>query len=138
MNSLAAGQRHPAKVDWFDDAAWACVANNFGVAAEVARQSRCKGFMFDTEQYEGATVFDYRQQKDKDKKTFAEYQARIRQRGREWVQAVNKHYPHITILLQGSLLDGWKASAYRACNRSPRGCQDPPFRSLRPTSVHAR
>jgi hypothetical protein len=89
----------PAKVDWFDDNAWATIANNFGVAARVAKEGRCKGFMFDTEQYEGVTVFDYRQQKDKHKKTFADYRAKVRERGREWIKAVNKEYPYITILL---------------------------------------
>jgi hypothetical protein len=89
----------PGKVDWFDDEAWACVVNNFGVAAQVAKEGRCKGFMFDTEQYEGVKVFDYRQQKEKDKKTFAAYQAKVRQRGREWARAVNQQFPDITILL---------------------------------------
>jgi hypothetical protein len=89
----------PAKTDWFDDHAWSSVVDNFGVAAHVACEGRCKGFMFDTEQYEGVTVFDYRKQKDKDKKTFAEYQAKVRQRGSQWIKAVNKHYPAITILL---------------------------------------
>ena len=90
----------PGKVDWFDDEAWGSVQNNFGVAAYVAREGLCKGFMFDTEQYDGAvTLFDYRQQKDKDKRAFADYQAQVRKRGREWIQAVNKEYPGITILL---------------------------------------
>jgi len=89
----------PGKVDWFDDEAWTCVANNFGVAAGVAKQGRCKGFMFDTEQYERIVVFDYRQQKNKGKKTFADYRAKVRQRGREWAKAVNKEYPDVTVLL---------------------------------------
>jgi hypothetical protein len=100
----------PGKVDWFDDNAWAGVVNNFAVAAHVAREGRCKGFMFDTEQYDGVTVFDYRQQKDRNTKTFAEYQARVRQRGREWIQAVNRHYPDITILLTF----GYEVSLWRA------------------------
>jgi hypothetical protein len=100
----------PAKVDWFDDEAWACVANNFGVAAHVAKDGLCKGFMFDTEQYEGVTVFDYRRQKDKDKRTFAEYRAKVRERGREWVKAVNKEYPDITILMTfGYDVSYWRA-----------------------------
>jgi hypothetical protein len=99
----------PAKVNWFDDDAWASVVNNFGVAAHVAKDGRCKGFMFDTEQYEGITVFDYRKQKDK--KTFAEYQAKVRQRGREWAKAVNKQYPDITILLTfGYDVTYWRAA----------------------------
>src|SRR5436190_9762189 len=100
----------PAKVDWFDDEAWASVVNNFGVAAHVAKEGRCKGFMFDTEQYEGITVFDYRKQKDKGQKTFAEYQAKVRQRGREWAKAVNKQYPDITILMTF----GYDVSLWRA------------------------
>jgi len=87
----------PAKTDWFDDGTWGLVANNFGVAAQLAKAGRCKGFMFDTEQYEGVTVFDYRKQKDK--RTFADYQAKVRQRGREWIKSVNQHYSDITILL---------------------------------------
>jgi hypothetical protein len=86
----------PGKVDWFDDQAWTTVLGNFGVAAQIARQGRCKGFMFDVEQYDGQ-LFDYRQQKEK--KTFAEYQRQVRQRGKEWVRAVNKEHPAITILL---------------------------------------
>jgi hypothetical protein len=39
----------PGKVDWFDDPAWATVLNNSGVAAQVAKQGRCKGFMFDVD-----------------------------------------------------------------------------------------
>jgi hypothetical protein len=42
---------------------------------------------------------DYRQQKHKDSRTFAEYQAKVRQRGKEWILAVNKEFPDITILL---------------------------------------
>jgi len=89
----------PAHIDWFDDAAWANVANNFGVAAHVAKKGRCKGFMFDTEQYEGVTEFDYREQKDKAKRSFADYQAKVRQRGREWMKAVNAQNPSPVILL---------------------------------------
>jgi hypothetical protein len=88
----------PGKVDWFDDQEWSMVLNNVQVAARIAKQGRCKGFMFDVEQYEGK-LFDYRQQKYKDSRTFAEYQQKVRQRGREWMQAVNKEFPDITILL---------------------------------------
>jgi ribulose bisphosphate carboxylase small subunit len=100
----------PGKVDWFDDDAWAAVASNFGVAARVAKEGRCKGFMFDTEQYEGVTAFDYRKQKDRGTKSFADYQAKARQRGREWARAVNKEFPDITVLLTfGYEVSRWKA-----------------------------
>ncbi|MBI1913221.1 MAG: hypothetical protein HYS12_00430 [Planctomycetes bacterium] len=88
----------PGKVDWFDDRAWAVVVHNAGVAAQVARRGSCKGFMFDVEQYEGR-LFDYRQQKHRATKTFAQYGAQVRRRGREWIQEINKHFPDVTLLL---------------------------------------
>ena len=54
--------------------------------------------MFDNEQYQ-SSLFDYRKQQHRDKKSFAEYGAKVRQRGREWMQEVAGHYPNITILL---------------------------------------
>jgi hypothetical protein len=88
----------PGKVDWFDDAAWKIVAQNFGVAARLAREGGCRGIMFDSEQYQ-AWLFDYRRQSQRGKKSFAEYEAKVRQRGREWMQEVAGHYPQITILV---------------------------------------
>jgi hypothetical protein len=88
----------PGKVDWFDDEAWKVVAQNFGVAAQIAKDSGCKGLMFDDEEYQGP-LFDYRKQLHRDKKSFAEYGAKVRQRGREWMQEVAGHYPEITILM---------------------------------------
>ncbi len=88
----------PGKVDWFDDAAWKVVAQNFGVAAEVAKQGRCAGLMFDNEQYQ-SSLFEYRKQPHRDKKSFADYGAKVRQRGAEWMREVAEHDPNITILL---------------------------------------
>lgn len=88
----------PGKVDWFDDPAWQTVSDNFAVAARIAKQGGCKGFMFDVEQYEGQ-LFNYAKQKHQGQKPFAEYQARVRQRGQEWMKAVHGAYPDITILL---------------------------------------
>jgi len=88
----------PGKVDWYDDQAWAVVLQNSTVAAQIAKQGGCKGFMFDVEQYEGQ-LFNYGKQKHRDSKSFAEYQAKVRQRGREWMKAVGGQFPEITILL---------------------------------------
>ena len=88
----------PGKVDWFDDAAWGVVLNNFGLAARFAKEGSCKGFMFDVEQYEG-NLFSYQKQPGRDKRSFADYRKKVRHRGREWMQEVNRHFPDITILL---------------------------------------
>lgn len=88
----------PGNVDWFDDAAFGVVLGNFEVAAEVARQGHARGFMFDVEQY-NASLFEYKKQKHHPGKSFAEYQAKVRSRGREWMTAVARRFPDITILL---------------------------------------
>jgi hypothetical protein len=85
----------PGKVDWFDDATWSTVRDNFSVAAQVAKEGRCTGFMFDVEQYEGQ-LFNYAQLPPR---PLADYQAKVRQRGAEWIRAVNAQFPNITILL---------------------------------------
>ena len=88
----------PGTVDWFDDAAWRVVLGNFALAAQVANEGAARGFMFDVEQY-NSQLFAYRKQKDRTGRSLAEYQAKVRQRGQEWIREVTRHYPAITILL---------------------------------------
>ena len=99
----------PGTFDWFDDKEWSGVLNNCAVAAQVARQGGCKGFMLDTEQYDGVVLFDYGKQKHHDAKSFADYQAKVRERGREWITAVNRHFPDIAIMLTF----GYRTAHYR-------------------------
>ncbi len=88
----------PGNVDWFDDAAFATVVHNAKVAAKVARDGGCKGFMFDIEQY-NEPPFSYEKLAHKDTKTFAEYEQIVRRRGREFMQAINTEFPDIVVLL---------------------------------------
>lgn len=88
----------PGDVDWFDDAAWAVVLHNFGVAAQIAKAGGVKGFMLDTEQYK-SLLFSYGPLSSGNAKPFSEYQSKVRQRGREWIQEINRWFPEITLLL---------------------------------------
>ncbi len=88
----------PGGVDWFDDAAWEVVQKNFGLASRLARKGRTRGFMFDVEQYD-AHLFLYAKQKGRDGRSFAQYQAKVRERGSQWMREVAGEYPSITILL---------------------------------------
>ncbi|HEX4073413.1 MAG TPA: arylsulfatase, partial [Planctomycetaceae bacterium] len=88
----------PGDVDWFDDDAWNIVLDNFSLAAQIAKAGGAKGFLFDTEQYQGSP-FCYREQKHKAKRTFAEYQAKVRERGEQWMRTVNGRFADITILV---------------------------------------
>lgn len=88
----------PGDVDWFDDRAWAVVLNNFSVAARIAKQGGCKGFMFDVEQY-NAELFNYGKQVHREAKPFDAYRAQVRRRGQQWMKAVGGPFPDITLLL---------------------------------------
>ncbi|NCO41114.1 MAG: hypothetical protein COY42_15130 [Armatimonadetes bacterium CG_4_10_14_0_8_um_filter_66_14] len=88
----------PGDVDWFDDAAFAGVVNNARLAGRVAHEGGCKGLMFDIEMY-GKPLFTYDKQAHKEAKSFAEYEAQVRRRGRELMRAFNQWYPDITVLL---------------------------------------
>ena len=111
----------PGKVDWFDDQAWAVVLQNYTVAAQVAKQGGCQGFMFDVEQYEGQT-FDYRQQPHRETKPFAEYQAKVRQRGQEWMKAVGGQFPDLTMLLTFGYSIAQPAAVPRTGPKSATAC----------------
>jgi len=88
----------PGDVDWFDDAAMAVVWNNAKLAARLAKQGGCKGFMFDVEMYHKA-LFSYPEQNQLRPGSFEEYEAKLRQRGREFMQAVNSEFPDIKMML---------------------------------------
>jgi hypothetical protein len=88
----------PGDVDWFDDAGMAVVWNNAKLAARLAKQGGCKGFMFDVEMY-GKPLFSYTEQSKLHAASFEDHEAKVRQRGREYMRAVNSEYPDITMML---------------------------------------
>src|SRR5213078_4722103 len=61
-------------------------------------ESKCRGILFDIEQYDGA-LFDYRKQKDVKTKGWERYAAQTRRRGREVMEAFQKDYPGLPIFL---------------------------------------
>jgi hypothetical protein len=86
----------PAKLDWFDD--YSAVIHNARLAARVAREGKCRGILFDIEQYEGL-LFDYRKQRDREAKSWGLYAAQVRRRGREVMGAFQEGFPKATIFL---------------------------------------
>lgn len=89
---------NPGNVDWFDDAGWKHVVEHWRIAAWLAKQGGLKGLLFDPEPYTPPFAqFSYRVQAGKAEHTFAEYQAKARERGREVMRAVAAEYPEITL-----------------------------------------
>lgn len=83
--------------DWFDDAQWTAIEKNVGVVAKAGRIGKCVGICFDPEPY-GANPWDYRNTAHKDTKSFAEYAAKVRERGAQFIRAVERELPHPKIL----------------------------------------
>ncbi len=86
----------PGNIDWFDD--WAAVLHNARLAARIAREGGLKGILLDTEQYE-APLFDYREQRDHGRRSYLNYAAQARRRGREVIQAINDAFPDSVLFL---------------------------------------
>jgi hypothetical protein len=86
----------PADLDWFDD--FSAILGNARLAAEVARRGRCRGILFDIEQYD-AQLFDYRKQRDTKTKSWDAYAAQVRVRGREVLEAFQEGFPDLVVFL---------------------------------------
>ncbi len=114
----------PGDLDWFDD--HAAVLANARLAAKVAREGRCAGILFDVEEYRGG-LFTYAKQRDAKTKSWDEYAAKARQRGREVMAAFQGGYPDLTVFLTfGHSLP--RTTSRGARNRSPNratGCWRP-------------
>ena len=90
---------NPGDVDWFDDDGWRAIVEHWRIAARLAKQGGAKGIGFDPEPYyEPHAAFKYSAQAGRDRRTFEEYAAKARERGREVMKAVAAEYPDITIL----------------------------------------
>jgi hypothetical protein len=97
----------PGKLDWFED--FSAIVNNARLAAKVAHDGGCKGILFDTEQY-NFPLFTYRKQRDATQKSWDEYAAQVRKRGREVMQAFQEGYPDPTVFLTFGYSLAWAQS----------------------------
>ncbi len=91
-NFLATGVT-PGDVDWFSDADWAVVCNNFAVMARIARETGMKGLIFDPEEYSSQLWSGGNIKGHSREESFA----KARQRGREFGNAIFKEFPNIRL-----------------------------------------
>jgi len=99
----------PGDIDWFDD--FSSVIANARLAARVARAGSCDGILFDTEPYAGP-VFDYRRQRDVSRRSFDEYAAQVRRRGREVMEAFQSELPDLVVFYTFGYSHVWWQSRY--------------------------
>jgi hypothetical protein len=86
----------PGDLDWFDD--YSAVVTNARLAAQLAREGRARGVLLDVEQYQGR-LFDFRAQRDAQRRGWGAYSAQARLRGREVMTALQEGYPGLTVFL---------------------------------------
>jgi hypothetical protein len=87
--------------DYFDDAGWNIVANNFATVAQAAQANGLVGILFDNECYPGynACMFNYPQDvKNASTYTLAQYIAEARLRGQQVMQAMVAKFPNIKVM----------------------------------------
>jgi len=88
------GNRH--LVDWFNDTDWQTIAANMRLYANAAKTAKCVGFVVDPEPY-GPNPWQYTLQLYPGK-SFAEVEAKVRQRGAQWLSAIQDEFPNPRIL----------------------------------------
>lgn len=77
------------KEDWFGD--FSAILANSKLAGRVAKEGGQKGILFDIEQYT-APIFAYREQREAKTKSYEEYAAQVRKRGKEVMEAFQEGY----------------------------------------------
>ena len=82
--------------DWFSDEDWQAVLSNVDLMARAAKAGGCY-LAFDAEPY-GHNPWAYAEQKHAKDKTFAEYQAKARQRGQQFIKVIARHLPDNVLL----------------------------------------
>ena len=96
----------PGDLDWFDD--YSAVVNNARLAARVAREGGV-GILFDTEEY-NAHLFDFRTRTNAPARTWEQYAAQARLRGREVMQAFQEGFPGLKVLMTFAYGMPWQSS----------------------------
>lgn len=85
-------------MDWFNDEHWQTVLAHTRFMAQAAKTARCKGLLFDPEPY-GDNPWRYDQQLHFKTKSFEEYAVKARQRGRQFMQAIETEGPGLKMLM---------------------------------------
>lgn len=96
-NFLVLQSGTPSGWDWFNDTDWAASEANVRQFARLAKAGKLKGVLFDSEPYL-ANPWKYEQQPQAATHTFEQYQAKIRERGKRFMQVLQEEYPGLQVM----------------------------------------
>jgi hypothetical protein len=82
--------------DWFSDEDWNAILHNVGIVAQTARRGGCS-LAFDPEPY-GSSPWNYTTQRHADSKSYREYADKVRDRGRQFIEAIGMVIPENVLL----------------------------------------
>lgn len=97
-------------IDFYDDDAWNnYILPNAQTAAAITKKAGLKGIFIDVENYgQLPALFSSTIQKSLSpanaSRTLAEYQAKVKERGQQFIAALNKEYPDITVIFTITLV----------------------------------
>jgi|GEM_PF-662565 len=84
-------------MDWFSDKDWETVLAKTQFVAKAANAAGCVGLMFDPEAY-GTSPWTYPRQQHAKEYTYTQYAEKVRQRGRQFMEAMQSEMPSIKVL----------------------------------------
>jgi hypothetical protein len=87
----------PPGFDWFDDGQWRAIEANAKLLVSTAQAGDVRGICFDPESYD-FSPWNYAKQPAADTRTFAEYRAKVRERGAQLMRAFETPMPGATVL----------------------------------------
>jgi len=76
----------PPDFDWFNDTQWTAIEGNARLLVGIAQAGHVQGICFDPEPYD-FSLWNYAKQPQTNSHTFAEYRAKVRQRGAQLMRA---------------------------------------------------
>ncbi len=88
----------PGDTDWYSDEEFGVFVQNMRLLARVAKQAGLKGICFDNEPYSDKKPWLWMDQPGHETRSFSEYSAKARMRGRELMKAIGEEYPDITFM----------------------------------------
>ncbi len=112
---LVWGHSRNVNPDFYNDNLWAQIIKNTELMGKAVMMAGCKGIMLDPEFYSGGETYSpwwYSKSNTKGtppytNKSFSDVKLKARQRGKEYVQALQKYMPKITIMATFLYGYGW-------------------------------
>jgi len=94
-----------SSMDWFSDSDWKLVIEQIRYCAKAAKIAKIKGICWDAEPYYSYSPWLVKVQPDAASRSYAQYYDKVRQRGKEFVEAIQAEFSEAVIFSLRQLSD---------------------------------